>query len=33
MPAIKNIFDQDISAAYGAKEGFQLDSDFKWIRL
>jgi len=30
MPAIKNIFDQDISeAAYGAKEGFQLiDSDF-----
>jgi leucyl-tRNA synthetase len=34
MPAIKNIFNQDISAAYGAKEGFQLvDSDFKWIRL
>jgi leucyl-tRNA synthetase len=30
MPAIKNIFDQDISeAAFGAKEGFQLvDSDF-----
>ncbi|MGZ9676948.1 leucine--tRNA ligase [Flavobacterium sp. GNP001] len=30
MPAIKNIFDQDISeTAYGAKEGFQLvDSDF-----
>ncbi|MBB1192963.1 leucine--tRNA ligase [Flavobacterium sp. SOK18b] len=30
MPAIKNIFDQDISeAAYGAKDGFQLvDSDF-----
>jgi leucyl-tRNA synthetase len=30
MPAIKNIFDQDISeAAFGAKEGFKLvDSDF-----
>ncbi|MBP4138113.1 leucine--tRNA ligase [Flavobacterium geliluteum] len=30
MPAIKNIFDKDISeAAFGAKEGFQLvDSDF-----
>jgi len=30
MPAIKNIFDKDISeGAYGAKEGFQLvDSDF-----
>nr|WP_315156645.1 class I tRNA ligase family protein [uncultured Flavobacterium sp.] len=30
MPTIKNIFDQDISAAaFGAKEGFQLiDSDF-----